>query len=80
MDAVCGGWKDYDEDRAMLCQRIQDFQHQKALLSQEYTKTSDSQYSYETRSGRKVIGQKFYDQAAKDGFPAGFSAIPFSTG
>ena len=72
MDAVCGGWKDYDADRAMLRQRIQDFQHQKALLSQEYTKTSDSQYSYETRYGRKVIGQKLYDQAAKDGFPAGF--------
>ena len=72
MDAICGGWKDYDEDRAMLRQRIQDFQHQKALLSQEYTKTSDSQYSYETRYGRKVIGQKLYDQAAKDGFPAGF--------
>ena len=72
IDAVCGGWKDYDEDRAMLRQRIQDFQHQKALLSQEYTKTSDHQYSYETRYGRKVIDQKLYDQAAKDGFPAGF--------
>ena len=72
VDAVCGGWKDYDEDRAMLRQYVQDFQHQKSLLSQGYTKTSDSQYSYETRYGRKVIDQKLYDQAAKDGFPAGF--------
>ena len=72
VDAVCSGWKDYDEDRAMLRQRIQNFQHQKALLSQEYTKTSDSQYSYETRNGRKIIDQKLYDQAARDGFPAGF--------
>ena len=29
VDAVCGGWKDYDEDRAMLRQQIQDFQQQK---------------------------------------------------
>lgn len=72
MDAVCGGWKGYDEDRAMLRQRIQDFQHQKALLSREYDKTSDSQYTYETRGGRKVIDQNLYDQAARDGFPAGF--------
>ena len=72
VDAVCGGWKDYDEDRAMLRQRVQDFQHQKALLSQEYTKTSDAQYSYEMLNGRKVIDQKLYDKAAKDGFPPGF--------
>ena len=72
VDTVCGGWKDYDEDRAMLRQRVQDFQHQKALLSQEYTKTSDAQYSYEMDNGRKIIDQKLYDRAAKDGFPAGF--------
>lgn len=72
MDTICGGWKDYDEDRAMLHQRITDFQHQKGLLSQEYTKTSGSQYSYEMRNGRKIIDQNLYDQAAKDGFPAGF--------
>ena len=72
VDAVCGGWKDYDEDRAMLRQQIQDFQQQKALLSQEYTKTSDTQYSYEILNGRKIINQRLYDQAAKDGFPPGF--------
>ena len=37
VDAVCGGWKDYDEDRAMLRQYVQDFQHQKSLLSHGYT-------------------------------------------
>jgi len=72
VDAVCGGWKDYDEDRAMLRQRVQDFQHQKSLLSQKYAKISDAQYSYKMHNGRKVIDQPLYDQAAKDGFPAGF--------
>ena len=72
VDAVCGGWKDYDEDRAMLRQYVQDFQHQKSLLSHGYTKISDAQYSYKMHNGRKVIDQQLYDQAAKDGFPAGF--------
>ncbi len=56
----------------MLRQYVQDFQHQKSLLSQGYTKISDAQYSYKMHSGRKVIDQQLYDQAAKDGFPAGF--------
>lgn len=72
LDTVCGGWRDYDQDRAMLHQRIRDFQHQKSLLSQAYTKTSDQQYPYELHEGRKIIDQSLYDQAARDGFPAGF--------
>lgn len=72
LDTVCLGWKDYAEDRDMLHGRIKDFLHQKELLTQPYTKTSDEQYSYEMLNGKKVIDQRLYDQAAKDGFPAGF--------
>jgi len=72
VDTICGGWKDFDEDRAILHQRIKDFQHQKGLLSQKYTKTSDCQYQYEMHNGKKVVDQQLYDRAAQNGFPAGF--------
>ncbi len=72
MDAVCGHLGIYNSEWLMLRQAVEDFQHQKELLGQPYTKTSDQQYSYEMHNGKKVIDQRLYDQAAKDGFPAGF--------
>lgn len=60
-----------------LRQSIQDFQVQKALLNTPYTKTSGKQYQYQTmdldpNQPLKVIDQKTYDMAAKEGFPPRF--------
>lgn len=60
-----------------LRQSIRDFQVQKALLNTPYTKTSGKQYQYQTmdldpNQPLKVIDQKTYDMAAKEGFPPRF--------
>ena len=44
MDAVCGRLAIYNSEWLMFRQAIEDFQHQKELLSQPYTKSSDKQY------------------------------------
>lgn len=77
MDTICGGWPDYDEDRTMLRQRIMDFQAQKELLSRPYDKSSSQQYPYKIfdpseKRPLKIVDQRLYDRAAKDGFPPGF--------
>lgn len=60
-----------------VCQDVQAFLTQKALLSQPYTKTSNKQYKYRTfdldpKRPLKIINQRLYDLAAKAGFPPGF--------
>ena len=72
VDEICGEWKDYAEDRAMLHQRVRDFLRQKELLSQKYTKTGVWNFECEMRDGKKIINQELYDQAANSGFPPGF--------
>ena len=77
MDTICGGWPDYDGDRTMLRQRITDFQEQKELLSRPYAKSSGQQYHckiFDPSAERplKIVDQRLYDRAAKNGFPPGF--------
>ena len=77
MDTICGGWPDYDKDRTMLRQRIDDFSHQKELLSHPYAKSSSQQYHYKmfdpsAERPLKIVDQRLYDRAAKDGFPPFF--------
>ena len=77
MDTICGGWPDYDGDRTMLRQRITDFQAQKELLSQPYAKSSSQQYHYKifdpsAERPLKIVDQRLYDRAFKDGFPIDF--------
>jgi len=77
MDTVCGRLKIYNEEWLMFRQSIQDFQHQKELLAQPYTKSSDKQYQYRTfdldpERPLKIVDQQIYDQAAKAGFPPAF--------
>ncbi len=60
-----------------VCQDVQAFLTQKALLSQPYTKSSSKQYKYRTfdldpKHPLKIINQRLYDLAAKAGFPPGF--------
>lgn len=60
-----------------VCQDVQAFLSQKALLSQPYTKTSKKQYKYpvmdlDPEHPLKVVNQRRYDLAAKAGFPSGF--------
>lgn len=60
-----------------VCQDVQAFLSQRALLSQPYTKTSNKQYKYRMTSldpkhPLKVVNQWRYDLAAKAGFPPGF--------
>ncbi len=72
VDTICGGVEDYVGDRAMLLQRIKDFQHQKELLGQPYTKSSSKTFGFCENGTKPVINQQLYDQAAKEGFPLGF--------
>lgn len=77
MDAVCGRLGTYNSERLMLRQAIEDFQRQKELLGQPYTKSSDKQYKYRTfdldsERPLKVVNQRLYDCAAKAGFPPDF--------
>ncbi len=72
VDEVCGRLGIYNEEWLVFRQKVDDFQHQKELLTQPYTKTSNQEYDYEMNHGKKMIDQRLYDQAARDGFPAGF--------
>jgi len=77
MDAVCGRLGIYNSEWLMFRQAIEDFQHQKGLLSQPYTKSSSKQYKYRSftldpERPLKIVNQRLYDQAAKAGFPPGF--------
>lgn len=68
----CGG------QIAPVLQDIQDFLRQKELLTQVYDKRwNGKRYAFEHRKGMenrtlKVIDQKLYDQAAREGFPPDF--------
>lgn len=60
-----------------LRQSIRDFQQQKALLDQPYTKISNRRYKYKTMDldpdqPLKIINQQTYDRAARAGFSKGF--------
>lgn len=61
-----------------LLQDIRDFLGQKELLTQVYDKHwNGKRYAFEQRKGMegrtlKVIDQRLYDRAAKDGFPSDF--------
>ena len=73
MDAVCGRSGIYNSEWLMLRQAIEDFQHQKALLGQPYTKSnSDKVLDFRGDGTKPVINQQLYDQAAKEGFPIDF--------
>lgn len=66
------------EQIAPLLQDIRNFQRQKELLSQTYDKRwNGKRYAFERRKGMngsvlKVIDQKLYDCAARNGFPPDF--------
>ena len=67
----------YAGEIAILRQNIQDFQHQKMMLTQPYCKSSGKTYRFRTFDnsiGRslKIVDQKLFDRAAKAGFPPGF--------
>ena len=77
VDAVCGRLGIYNSEWLAFQQKIEDFQHQKALLSQPYTKSSSKQYKYRSfdldpERPLKIVNQRLYDQAAKAGFPPNF--------
>lgn len=69
---------EHDTERlSAIRQKMWDFQEQKALLAQPYTKTSDKKYKFTIRNfnfsgSRKVINQYLYDCAMKSGFPPEF--------
>lgn len=67
----------YAGEIAVLRQNIQDFQHQKMMLTQSYGKTSNKTYRFRTYDGGngrslKIVDQKLFDRAAKAGFPPEF--------
>ena len=71
------GGEDYAQRVEEISREIQAFLTQKELLTQPYTKSSDKQYKYRTFDspiGRKlkIVNQRLYDQAAKEGFPPNF--------
>ena len=72
MDEVCGHLKGCNEEWCMFREQIKDFQHQKELLTQPYTKSSNRRYRFEMNGILKVIDQRLYDRAVKDGFPPDF--------
>jgi hypothetical protein len=85
MDAVCGRLAIYNSEWLMFRQAIEDFQHQKELLSQPYTKSSDKQYKYRSfdldpKRPLKIVNQHLYDCAAKAGFPPDFFRETFFNG
>lgn len=60
-----------------LRRSIRDFQEQKALLGQPYTRQGSRTYPYRVWDANperplKIIDQQLFDRAAKDGFPPGF--------
>ena len=67
----------YAGEIAILRQNIQDFQHQKMMLTQPYCKSSGKTSRFRTFDnsiGRslKIVDQKLFDKAAKAGFPPEF--------
>lgn len=67
----------YADEIAALRQDIQDFLHQKTLLSQPYHKSSGTAYSFKTFQGTnghllKIVDQQMFDAAAEAGFPPDF--------
>ena len=68
----------YGKEIAVLQQDIQDFLHQKGLLSQVYNKRGSGRMyhfkPYQSCNGRplKIVDQKLFDKAAKQGFPPNF--------
>lgn len=67
----------YAGEIAILRQNIQDFQHQKMMLTQPYSKSSGKTYRFRAYNGGngcslKIVDQKLFDRAAKAGFPPGF--------
>lgn len=70
----------YAGEIAVLRQNIQDFQHQKTMLTKPYNKSSGKAYktyrfrTYDGGNDRslKIVDQKLFDRAAKLGFPPGF--------
>ena len=71
------GGEDYAQRVEEISREIQAFLTQKELLTQPYTKSSSKQYKYRTFDspiGRKlkIVNQRLYDQAAKEGFPPNF--------
>ena len=71
------GGEDYAQRVGEISQDIQVFLAQKALLSQPYNKSSDTQYQYRTfrldpERPLKIVTQRIYDRAAKAGFPPSF--------
>lgn len=68
---------EYPKRTETLCQEVENFQAQKAMLTIPYTKTSDKEYKYRiwdpgAKRPLKRINQRLYDFAAKAGFPPGF--------
>lgn len=77
VDTVCGRLGIYNSERLMFRERIDDFQHQKELLTQPYTRSSNTQYEYEIYDQNpdrklKIVNQHLYDCAAEAGFPPDF--------
>ena len=67
----------YAGEIAVLRQNIQDFQRQKTMLTQSYSKSSSKTYRFRTYDGGngrslKIVDQKLFDRAAKAGFPPEF--------
>lgn len=70
----------YAGEIAVLRQNIQDFQHQKMMLTQPYSERSGKAYktyrfkNFDNGAGRslKIVDQKLFDRVAKAGFPPGF--------
>lgn len=70
----------YAGEIAVLRQNIQDFQHQKKMLTQLYSRRNSKAYkmyrfkNFDNGVGRslKIVDQKLFDRAAKAGFPPGF--------
>lgn len=60
-----------------IAQSVTEFQTQKSLLAQPYTKASDKAYQFEIRDfafsgSRKIINQRLFNRAARSGFPPDF--------
>lgn len=72
MNTVCGRLGIYWSEYLMFRQKIEDFQHQKSLLGQPYTKTSSKTFDFSEDGTKPIINQHLYDQAAREGFPIGF--------
>ena len=72
IDAVCGRLGIYNSEWLLFRRDIDDFLHQKELLTQPYTSKGVGHYTFKTHNNLKIIDQRLYDQAVKDGFPIDF--------